>query len=104
MQKCDTKSSKYRVAGNTMFSRAKLREALRLYTEAAVWASPASPDLAMAFANRSAAHFDGGHFGASLAGNMIDSDGDTNRILDHDRSNTTNILSLSHLVNFTHRY
>ena len=69
LQKCDTKSSKYRVAGNTMFSRAKLREALRLYTEAAVWASPASPDLAMAFANRSAAHFDGGHFGASLAGN-----------------------------------
>ena len=68
-KKRDTKSAKYRVAGNTMFSRAKLREARRLYTEAAVWASPASPDLAMAFANRSAAHFDGGHFRASFAVN-----------------------------------
>ena len=85
MQKCDTKSSKYRVAGNTMFSRAKLREALRLYTEAAVWASPASPDLAMAFANRSAAHFDGGHFGASLAGKYVSEhkSGEGGKLLEH---------------------
>ena len=42
------------------------REAIRLYSEAIMWASPASEDLSMAFANRSAAHFDHGNFQASI--------------------------------------
>ena len=42
------------------------RDAIRLYSEAIMWASPASEDLSMAFANRSAAHFDNGNFQASI--------------------------------------
>ena len=42
------------------------REAIRPYSEAIMWASPASEDLSMAFANRSAAHFDNGNFQASI--------------------------------------
>ena len=67
-QKDDEKSVKYRTAGNSMFSKSKLRESLRLYTEAILWATPASEDLAMAFANRSAAHFDNGNFLAANKG------------------------------------
>ena len=66
LQKSDEKSAKYRTAGNSMFSRHKLREATRLYTEAVLWASPASVDLSMAFANRSAAHFDNACYQASI--------------------------------------
>ena len=65
-QKSNEKSAKYRSAGNTMFSKSKLREALRLYTEAIMWAEPGSEDLAMAFANRSAAHFDQGSYKSSI--------------------------------------
>ena len=68
VQKDDEKSVKYRTAGNSMFSKSKLRESLRLYTEAILWATPASEDLAMAFANRSAAHFDNGNFLAAIKG------------------------------------
>ena len=68
VQKDDEKSVKYRTAGNSMFSKSKLRESLRLYTEAILWATPASEDLAMAFANRSAAHFDNGNFVAANRG------------------------------------
>ena len=64
--KSDEKSAKYRAAGNSMFSRHKLREAVRLYTEAVLWATPASIDLSMAFANRSAAHFDNACYQASI--------------------------------------
>ena len=42
------------------------RDAIRLYSEAIMWATPASEDLSMAFANRSAAHFDNGNFRASI--------------------------------------
>ena len=42
MQKSEEKSAKYRTAGNSMFSRSRLREAIRLYTEAIQWASPGS--------------------------------------------------------------
>ena len=71
IQKDDEKSIKYRTAGNSMFSKSKLRESLRLYTEAILWATPASEDLAMAFANRSAAHFDNGNFLAANKGIYI---------------------------------
>ena len=50
--KCGKKSSKYRNAGNSMFSRNKLREAIRLYNEAIFWAAGESEELGMAFANR----------------------------------------------------
>ena len=33
LQKSDEKSEKYRNAGNTMFSKSKLKESIRLYTE-----------------------------------------------------------------------
>ena len=51
-KKCGEKSSKYRNAGNSMFSRSKLRDAIRLYNEAIFWAGPDSEELSMAFANR----------------------------------------------------
>ena len=53
LAKSQEKSSKYRTAGNTMFSKACLRDALRLYTLAVVWAAEGSQELAMALANRS---------------------------------------------------
>jgi len=65
-QKSDEKSEKYRNAGNTMFSKSKLKESIRLYTEAILWATTGSEHLAMAFANRSAAHFDCGNFEAAI--------------------------------------
>ena len=51
-QKSNEKSSKYRTAGNNMFSRSKLREAIRLYNEAIFWVEPDTEELGMAFANR----------------------------------------------------
>jgi len=66
LQKSDEKSEKYRNAGNTMFSKSKLKESIRLYTEAILWATTGSEHLAMAFANRSAAHFDCGNFEAAI--------------------------------------
>ena len=54
-----------------MFSRHKLREATRLYSEAVLWASPASQDLSMAFANRSAAHFDNAAYKAAIQASGI---------------------------------
>ena len=50
--KSGEKSTKYRNAGNSMFSRGKLRDAIRLYNEAIFWAEPQSEELSMAFANR----------------------------------------------------
>ena len=55
--KCGEKSSKYRNAGNTMYSRNKLRDAIRLYNEATFWAESGSEELSMAFANRWEASF-----------------------------------------------
>ena len=50
--KSGEKSSKYRNAGNSMFSRSKLRDSIRLYNEAIFWAESESEELGMAFANR----------------------------------------------------
>ncbi|NXA35350.1 SMYD4 protein, partial [Eudromia elegans] len=57
---------RYREEGNGRFGRRQYREAARLYSQAASFECPDSPDVSLCFANRSAALFHLGHFEACL--------------------------------------
>ncbi|XP_061868569.1 SET and MYND domain-containing protein 4 [Colius striatus] len=56
----------YREEGNRLFGRRQYAAALRLYSQAASHELPGSPEVAVCFANRSAALFHLGHFEVCL--------------------------------------
>lgn len=56
----------YREEGNRQFGRCCYRDAVRLYSQAAAHEPPRSPEVALCFANRSAALFHLGHFEVCL--------------------------------------
>lgn len=60
--KCNHKSDEFRHKGNAFYKNKNVNEALELYTQSISYALPNSEQLALGFANRSAALFESGFY------------------------------------------